>query len=195
MAIFKQYKGVGKMFRRYWDAYGGMSAIISSPYLHAAFLFTLLMTGTCLTPGWWEQVISVMPNLTGFTLGGFAIIVTFGDDDFKKVVYTKFDEEEHSFVATIGATFVHFVLLQVLSLILALASKSTFFVLNEHSRAYQALQVCTSDVTQLLVVCRSFWWFISYGIFLYALLTTIAATFAIFRLVYNYQSYLDTKED
>ena len=192
--MLSQYAGVRKMILRYWDAYGGISAITSSPYLHAALLLTILMSNTWVMPNWWDTVISIMPNLTGFTLGGFAIIVTFGNDEFKQLIYTIDETDEHSFVASIGSTFVHFVMLQVLALILALGAKSTYFVINEECNLCTLLEKIDVHLLQLMYAARYFVWFISYCIFMYALTTTIAATLAIYRLIYNYQTYINDKD-
>ena len=183
------------MIRRYWNAYGGTSAVMHSPYFHVAIIITLLMSNSWLNAGWWETVTAVIPNLTGFTLGGFAIIVTFGNDEFKNIIYKTDKTEEHSIIATIGATFVHFVTLQILSILLALYSKSTFFVLPDNRCIIAVMDRMNIDVDKLIVISRSIVWFVSYGVFIYALVTAIAATLAIFRLMYNYQTYINSNED
>ncbi len=34
--------------------------------------------------GWWNDILSLMPNLLGFSLGGFAMWIAIGDEAFKK---------------------------------------------------------------------------------------------------------------
>lgn len=233
--MFKQYRGIIKMFRRYWRAYGGCAAIGGSPYFHISILITALVSDIWMQPQWWDGVLSIVPNLTGFTLGGFAIIVTFGDDSFKRIVYSVDEEEEaepeksslaenriiktvlglflifrkkdlehcskidkqqrdsHSFIATVGATFVHFILLQIASLIVAILAKGSYFILKTDSRIYLALDNLNFNVPTLLQYGRGVLWFIGYELFIYALVTAIAATFSIFRLIYTYQTYLDSQ--
>jgi hypothetical protein len=202
--MFRQYSGVIKMFRRYWHAYGGCTAVVCSPYFHASLVIAVVVSHIWLSPQWWDIVLSTIPNLTGFTLGGFAIIVTFGDEKFKELIYSLDDEAREpdelgekdkspTFVATVGSTFVHFILLQVLSLLAALLAKGTYFVLDSNSIFYRLLLCSNLDINLFLSIGRNMFWFIGFELFVYALVTAVAATFSIFRLIYLYQTYIESK--
>ena len=113
--MFKEYKGVANIYKAYWTAYGGLGKLLGSPYLHAA-LALLLVTfqtwsgfGEVQEDGWWSDAIGVMPNLLGFTLGGFAMFLGFGDAKFKAfLAESESDTGINDFVA-LCATFVHFI--------------------------------------------------------------------------------------
>jgi phage FluMu protein Com len=76
------YKSAAKIYGKYWIAYGGWQAMKRSPYLHAAIVLLVLTTPFWVCRAWWEQVISVIPSLLGFTLGGFAMFLGFGNKKF-----------------------------------------------------------------------------------------------------------------
>lgn len=80
------YKGVLNIFGTYWRAYGGWIALLKSPYFHAALVLLALTFHTWTAEDWWEDVTSVLPNLLGFTLGGFAIFIGFGDERFRALL-------------------------------------------------------------------------------------------------------------
>ncbi|MDX9844463.1 MAG: hypothetical protein RBT42_11975 [Aquabacterium sp.] len=181
--MFTQYKGVASIFKAYWTTYGGLSALLCSPYLHFAVLLLALTPRAWTGWGcdglectqWWEQSISVLPNLLGFTLGGFAIFIGFGDEKFRALLA---EDDEHSSVnayVALCSTFVHFILIQALALIVAIVAKSWWFY------------------TPLLDSIRSWLPFLNgvggafgYGLFLYAITSVLAATMHIFRIAKMY---------
>ena len=87
------YSGVIKIFLRYWRTYGEAYAMLSSAYFHAALLLLAITSHYWLTECWWEQSISILPNLLGFSLAGFAMFLGFGDEKFRALLAEK-DEEE-----------------------------------------------------------------------------------------------------
>lgn len=124
MPLRHQYKSVGRLFARYWSSYGGLADLISSPYLHTAMVLNILMYDVWLSPGWWNLPITVLPNLVGFTLGGYAILVAFGDDKFRALLASKEHNQNNSPFVVMSATFMHFILTQVLSLVTAIAGSN-----------------------------------------------------------------------
>src|SRR5690554_7741499 len=100
MAKNGQYVGVRKLFARYWIAYGGFKSIVGSPYMHASLFITLISSGIWLKYDWVEIPISVLPNIIGFSLGGYAIWLALGDDKFRASISGKTKDggrsEEHT---------------------------------------------------------------------------------------------------
>lgn len=189
--MLKQYSDISNVFKRYWRVYGGFQALIRSPYLHVSILITLMLFNTWLSAEWWITVISVIPCLVGFTLGGYAIIVTLGNDEFKDFIYTVDEGDEASYILDVGATFVNFILLQVVSLLMALAAKGFYF---EASTIMDNIGNITNiDIIRILTYVRPLFWFVGELVFIYALVTTIAAAIAVFRLNWLYQQYVNTK--
>lgn len=182
------YKGVARIFKRYWLAYGGFNALRRSFYLHAALALLVLtfktwMEPTCQAGGscsaWWDQSLSILPNLLGFTLGGFAIFIGFGDEKFKnQLASPEKDPSKPTIYLSLCATFVHFITVQVLALIVAVLAKSWWF--------YAAWM---DPVRNVLPWMNGMAGALGYGLFLYALTSVLAATMHVFRIATMYESH------
>jgi hypothetical protein len=180
--IQTMYKGVAEIFSRYWTAYGGVGALLRSFYLHLAAALLLLTFHAWTNPGWWEQSLSVLPNLLGFTLGGFAIFIGFGDEKFRSLLAEpEEDINQPTIYVSLCATFVHFILVQVLALVYAAVAKSWWFY-AEWMDPVRSYLPCWNAVVGA----------IGYGLFLYALTSVIAATMHVFRIASMYESYQRT---
>lgn len=171
----KTYARSLDVFIRYWRLYGGIYALVRSPYLHASLVLTLLTTPIWSTTGWWNMTLSVMPNILGFSLGGFAIFMALGDENFRKLISGSENEEKSPFM-TLSSAFVHFIVLQILSIITSLLSQA----------ASPAL------VHGYWVVY--FLWALSYLLFVYAILSALAATMALFRISSSYDAYQEVNK-
>lgn len=163
------------IFFRYWRAYGGFPALFTSVYFWCAILLTLLLYPSWTQPNWWSDVLSIMPSVLGFSLGGYAMWMAIGDDNFRKLISGEDVDGLPSPYMEVNAAFVHFILLQLISIITALIAKAFYFKLPDSHFIIDTLG-------------QYFWplclagYFISYFIFIYALLSAIAATLALFRV-------------
>lgn len=175
--MFKQYKGVASIFKTYWAAYGGLGALLCSPYIHVALLLLALTTPTWSAPQWWDQSLAVLPNLLGFTLGGFAIFIGFGDEKFRALLAEDDGEPVNAYVA-LCSTFVHFILVQLAALVAAVLAKAWWFYAPWMDYFGQALPVL-----------NAIGWAVGYGLFLYALISVLAATMHIFRIASMYAEF------
>jgi hypothetical protein len=155
------YKYVRESISRYWKIYGGWHALLCSPYFHLSIIISLICYPIWSTDhegwAWFNLCISVMPNLIGFTLGGYAMLLAFGNEKFRSLLAGSDDSGDASPFMKVNATFIHFILMQILSLLIAL------------------IELAWSIKVGVFA-------FIGFTIFLYALLTGIAAAFAILRL-------------
>jgi hypothetical protein len=177
------YTGVLNIFRTYWSAYGGWVALLKSLYLHVALVLLMLTFHTWMQKEWWNDVISILPNLLGFTLGGFAIFIGFGDERFRELLAnpdTDEDgkEDQSTIYVSLCATFVHFILIQLLALIYAILAKSMWFYFE-----------WPSSIAEILPYLTLFTWAIGYGLFLYALTSMMAATMHVLRIAQMYEQY------
>lgn len=116
-------------FKVYWAAYGGWKALAQSAYLYAA----LALTGVCyplwLDKGFFgderpvtETLLAVVPALMAFTLAGMAIILALSGQRFLNAI--RENGQPDSLFMKVVALFFHFILIQTLALIAALASAS-----------------------------------------------------------------------
>lgn len=174
------YKGVSQIFGRYWQAYGGGRALLRSPYLHLAFVLLAITYPIWSAPQWWDQVISVVPNLLGFTLGGFAMFLGFGDEKFRALLAEpdEDDPDAPSLYVGLCATFVHFIVVQVVALIFALVAKAWWFHYP-----------WPASVANMLPVLNLIGGAIGFGFFLYAITSAVAATMHVFRMATWYEQH------
>lgn len=173
------YTGVAKIFRRYWVAYGGLSALLRSIYLHVAGILLLLTFNTWTNPKWWDQSLSILPNLLGFTLGGFAIFIGFGDERFRALLAEpEEDKNKPTIYVSLCSTFVHFILVQVLALTYAVVANSWWFYTPRLDFARPALGYLNGIAGA-----------VGYGLFLYALTSVVAATMHVLRIATMYEQH------
>lgn len=171
-----------KIIRKYWSIYGGFSALLRSSYFWLGLVTTALLFPAWSKQGWWSDVLSLLPNLLGFSLGGFAILLAVGDDGFKKLIAGTENGESSPYMDACTA-FVHFIFLQVIALLIALVAKTYSSILPG----------CLPKVS--LVTMSA----IGYFIFIYSIYCTLAAVFAIFRVADWFDNYItnlnDSKKD
>lgn len=182
-----QYYGFLSIVSTYWSIYGGFKAVLFSPYFHISIAITYLLQGVWTEAGWWTHVLDIIPNVLGFSLGGYAIWLAIGDDKFKSLIAGKDEEapEESSPYMDISVAFVHFIFVQFIALILALlalgASKQWPFP-EVHFCIGDQIVVNTHDI-KVWASCFAFLTFI------YALMTALAATFQILRYSIWYDEF------
>ena len=158
--LFGQYKGLYRSFRLYWRAYGGTKALLLSPYLHTSVVLAVLLHplwGVCSESPWYEITVTVLPNLLGFTLGGYAILMAFGDDKFRERIAGEDDDGKPSPFMVVNSAFIHFILIQMIAILLSLFGKAV---------------KPKGDVLS----------FFGMFFFVYALLTALAAGFAVLNI-------------
>lgn len=121
--LTKPYDGFRKSFLLYWENYGGFTSLIRSPYLHFALIFTFLALPFWTTehdPLWYEVSLAIIPSILGFTLGGYAILLAFGDERFRQLISGKEKDDTSSPFMGVNSTFVHFILVQVVAILAAI---------------------------------------------------------------------------
>ena len=186
------YRSVSQVFKAYWAAYGGFSALMRSPYMHLSVVLLALTWNTWWAPvcvpgggctAWWDQNLSVLPNVLGFTLGGFAIFIGFGDEKFRALLADPDpDDSDGESLPTmylgLCATFVHFILVQALALLSAVIAKAWWF----YTPAMDSIRAWLPWMNALGGV-------VGYGLFLYALMSVVAATMHVFRIAMMYSQF------
>jgi hypothetical protein len=164
------YRNVQDSFLLYWKIYGGFRALFKSPYLHFAVLTSIICFPIWTksdSPFWYDLPLTALPNLLGFTLGGYAILLSFGNEKFLMKLCANDDEGPSPFMNVNGA-FVHFIVVQACALFISIIS------------------LCWEIKT-------GFFAFIGFTIFMYSLLTGVAAAFSILRLGKWYDIFLANK--
>lgn len=169
-----EYDGPRTSFCLYWNAYGGIKALCSSLYFRVAIIFGILISvvnrfAEC-PWDWQDTVIATLPSILGFSLGGYAILVGFGDATFRSILCKKMEGENESLYMRVNASLLHFILVQSLALLYAVLTK--------------ALHLC--DVFLFSFVGTTF--------YIYALEVIISTCFAVLNLA-NWLDKLIQKMD
>lgn len=117
--VFKPWHNQICEFTRYWKLYGGARALASSPYAQISIMLGLA--------NWWfgspsfdpaQITLSIIPSLLGFTIGALAIILAFSSS--RIFIHLAENGKESSVFMKTVANFVHFITVQVLSLLIAI---------------------------------------------------------------------------
>jgi hypothetical protein len=160
---------------RYWAIYGGWRALFSSAYLWSAVIGTALLTPLWLRGGWWDISLSTLPNLLGFTLGAYALLISFGDERFKAFLIATDTERTTAFME-VSATFFHFIFVQALALMAALLAKAFAQAPNEW------VSLVVDGQAAWLGALRTGWWLFGFLLFVYSITLIVAAGLAVFEV-------------
>lgn len=160
---------------RYWKSYGGFKALFTSGYFYASLVITILLFPHWLNGEWWKLVLSIMPNVLGFSLGGYAMFLAIGDEKFREFISGPEDDGEPSPFMEVGSAFVHFIILQILAIFMAIFADAYNFSLPAECVLVREYY----EYLRVLVVVGSF---LGYFVFIYALLSALSATFALLRV-------------
>lgn len=177
-----------KMFAAYWRCYGGWRAITASPYFIAALVITILLFPAWIRAEWWTTVIQILPNIVGFSIGGFAIWLGFGDEKFKALIAEKDFENDISPYMEVSATFTHFVLVQVAAILAAVGGAAFLDTDNSLSIVGYLASLGPAFATPAAVV-QAVYGFFGFLLFTYAIGTAVAAVFAIFEVAGWFDKY------
>lgn len=180
------YKDIYAIFSTYWKIYGGWRAFLLSPYLHGSLLIAFLSYPAGQYQIWSDLPLDILPNLIGFSLGGYAIFLALGDDGFKKTIAGKIEDEnfEPSPYIHANTTFLHFIIIQIMALMLSLVLKIT----NGRISYFIENSLIEKDLVDIFLLPISV---LAYWFFLYAIILTLAATIELYRLAGWYDEHAE----
>lgn len=163
-----QLPALAMSLRHLWLAYGGWKGFLGSPYLLASFVATLAIN-YFRAEGWlwYKTCLGIHPNLLGFSLGGYVVLLAFGDGRFLDALRGPEPDGGHSPYLKTSASLAWFVLSQIFAIIVAL-----FFEATTMPTRPGGFLDCWQQVGM----------FLGCWLFIYSLLLSIAATLAIFFL-------------
>ncbi|WP_113905673.1 hypothetical protein [Aliidiomarina celeris] len=167
---------------RYWKSYGGFKALFTSGYFYVSIVITIFLFPHWLNGEWWEIVLSIMPNVLGFSLGGYAMFLAIGDEKFRKIISGPEDDGEPSPFMEVSSAFVHFIVLQILAIFMAIFADAYNFPLSKDC-------VLVKEYYEYIRGLSIAGAFLGYFVFIYALSSALSATFAILRVSSWYDHY------
>lgn len=191
----KSYSGVFNIFNRYWVAYGGWKEILFSPYFHIAVLLTLALEHSWTNGEWWNTAITILPSLIGFSLGGFAIWLGFGDEKFRELISHQAEGEKTSPYIELSATFAHFIVIQLIALIGALIAQGMAFPLDHGNWLASLIEASGMPTNVIPRYVAPLSHFLGFLLFIYALMTALAATLAVFRVSSWFEKFRNVRND
>ena len=118
-----KYETLWDRISKAYQAYGGFSDFVASPFLHLAVLLSLICAPLLVTEEWVGFVISISPSLLGFTLAGYTIFISSLSPELT-VALTRAKDGAYSVYRKINVTFFHFIFVQVVSIIFAITFTS-----------------------------------------------------------------------
>lgn len=179
--------GATKNLAKYWKLYGGFAALVRSLYFRVALGFTVLSFPLWMENAWVETAFSVLPSLLSLSLAGYAILISFGDDKFKRLLAGSTAENGRAPFLEINATFVHFIVVQTLAVLSALLMKAWTAVATTGSVRY-SLILWLYDHHWLPVLKYPFAAF-AFFLFVYGIILIVAAALSVFQIGQWFDTY------
>jgi hypothetical protein len=171
--LFDSYVGLWRLIAAQWTIYGGLSALITSPYLHLSIILTAVGYHLWSVEGWWDLPLSVLPNLLGFTLGGYALLMGVGGDEFRRKIsgakQSIDGQTKESPFLLLNASYLHFLTVQAAALLTAVMAKAA------HGSEFVAESACLQKLAKV-------YWATGFMLFIYSLALTFAAVLSVFRV-------------
>lgn len=129
----EEYSAVFNHFIRIFNIYGGVKSITTSPFFHVSVIVSFAIQELHDNQWkWYDVSISCLPSIIGMSLTGYALILTFGSDQFRDAIRGKesngHDSEKGSDKASpyisASSSFAYVLFFQVISLIFSVLLKS-----------------------------------------------------------------------
>lgn len=124
----KEYQDLRRAVTKFYGAYGGISAILRSPYFHVAVILCAGSTLYWAQERWYEPYSRISGPLLAFTLSGFALMVSLLTNDAREALGGSTDGKP-SPLTRMSAIFFHFIIVSCISLVVTFM----MFPMNEAS--------------------------------------------------------------
>lgn len=179
--VSRKFDNARALWGSYWKSYGGFAELFRSIYFIVPLALTALTFGTWTTASWFVDPIGALPNLLGFSLGALTLFLCFGSDQFREFMGSlRGSSGDSNSYVDITTTFVHFIVVQCIALMVAFVLKAAYAI---PFPAWAADIPYASDVNAAV---RQLSWLLGYWLFLYALALSLAAVMAMFLVVRMY---------
>lgn len=161
---------------KYWECYGGFRSLITSRYLICSLLITLILYPKWMFDDWTSLSLSILPFLLVFSVISIAITFTL---PFAKL-FNFITWNGKSYYLELAARFTHFVLVQIIAILLSIFAGTHYL---HHTSGFLA-----SSANIINIISN----FIGFLAFIYALSTVVATVFSLFNVATLY-NVLNTK--
>lgn len=113
-----------KTLKKYWSSYGGLSALFKSPFFWLSLIVTALSYDFFIEKKWSDLPASMLPTLLGFNIASYSVWLAFGNHKLNRILSKLKDGQIHSRYMEVHSSFIHFILVQILCLILVVFLKT-----------------------------------------------------------------------
>ena len=173
------------------ENYGKWKEVFRSRYFRFSLLVSMLNYSRWSQSLWWEDPISVMPNLLGFTLGGLALSLAIGDREFYAMLSSDKEENPSLYVISISS-FIHFITIQVLSLLSAITLRSFY---NEEIITSFLFSINNPILECCVWIVKYLSWFTGYLLFIYSIALVLATAINILHISKWYSHFLSMPDE
>lgn len=111
-------KTKNNILKDYFKAYGGLTALIKSPYVRYSLILSILLNFGSEKEKWVELTTNMLPNIVGFCIAAYAILMSVNNEKFIKILSDKYNDETPPFLS-LSASFCHFVIIQMITIVYA----------------------------------------------------------------------------
>lgn len=174
--VFAQWISLFESICLYFRRYGGVVAFIFSPYLHMAIIITIFTYSHIDVTEMRSIVFQFIPNTIGFSLAAFAIYLSIGNEKFAKIMSSS-KESENSLLIKGAATFLHFILVQVFTLV-------SFIIIDQ--RGYFVQGSASITVNGITYYGSAAFDFVITFLTMYTILNAVAVSILIFNIAVWY---------
>lgn len=120
-SFFRPWKNQRVELKNYFQIYGGGNALLKSPYVQISVALGAALTFFIKPLLPFGQIgVSILPNLIGFSIGGMAIVMSISSAEIFRTLTEKGDPR--SFFMKMVVSFLHYILIQVSTLIMCVLS-------------------------------------------------------------------------
>lgn len=172
-----QFKPFARHIKRYFRAYGGWSGVFGSPLFVASLVIAAASYRQWLSPKWTSIAYDLLPSLLGFSLGTYALLFSLITARVKAALRAVRNDDAISALEQVNATFFHYIFVQVLALVWALAFDGNIIF----DLATWARDECPRAWIAFLVL-RASGSFIGFVLTIYSVTLIVGAALAIYRL-------------
>lgn len=172
-----QIKAFRKQLSKYFSDYGGWRAVLGSPFFLIAVALSLSGYGNWTKDSWSSLSQALLPNLLGFSLGTYAILLSMLTGRLKAALKAVPNERGVAYLNEMNATFFHFIIVQVISLLWAIAYNGT--LLND---LVEIVGIRFEWVNAALKIASALGGFVGYSLLLYSISLAIASAIVVYRL-------------
>lgn len=178
MNFFTGYKNSIEIFHYYWKVYGGWRAVLRSFYFHIALAITIACWTLWKDGGWWDHSLNLLPSLLGFSLGAFAILLAFGNENFQRIMAIRPKDNKAAY-ESVATGFTHFIIVQFSGIALAFLAKAWYV---EAPHWFWMIIESNKWIFEAYSMARLLFWGLGFLLLSYSVTCGVAATMRMLRL-------------